>query len=151
MEENVAFITETLDELSSLVKETTLRPKARLTPTKKRSWASETEDDEYVREFEEEGEGEEKFTNPMTTKSLSSKKKVQSMKVDVKVNNPTIDRRIDVERVDYWIKRVETYFTPYDYLSKERLTFATLKLSKHALAWWKTIRGHYKREVLSWK
>ena len=58
------------------------------------------------------------------------------------------DERIDVERFDDWIERLETYFTLYGYMSKKKITFATLKLSSHALTWWKSYKRNSDREVV---
>lgn len=53
--------------------------------------------------------------------------------------------------MDNWIEHLEVYFALYDYTSKENLTFATLKLFKHALSWWTIVKRHRKGGELLWK
>lgn len=43
------------------------------------------------------------------------------------------DESINVEKLDDWLERLETHFTLYGYTSKEKIAFASLKLSNHAL------------------
>ena len=63
------------------------------------------------------------------------KNSYQNLKIDFKVEIPVYDGSVDVERLDDWIERMETYFTLYGYSSKEKIVFTTLKLSGHALTW----------------
>ena len=63
------------------------------------------------------------------------KNSYQNLKIDFRVEIPVYDGSVDVERLDDWIERMETYFTLYGYSSKEKIMFATLKLSGHALTW----------------
>lgn len=78
---------------------------------------------------------------------MMTKMKVSNLKANFKVEIPTFDGSIDVKNLDDWIEHRETYFTLYSYASKEKLTFATLKLSKHTLTWWKSVRKQGGREL----
>ena len=57
-------------------------------------------------------------------------------KVEAHINLPTFDGTINAEKLDTWLAQLETYFTLYGYYSMEKATFARLKLTSHALAWW---------------
>ncbi|ONK76185.1 uncharacterized protein A4U43_C03F24840 [Asparagus officinalis] len=77
------------------------------------------------------------------------KNSYQNLKIDFKVEIPVYDGSIDVERLDDWIERMETYFTLYSYSSKEKIVFAALKLSGHMLMWCKPYCKQEKKAV-SW-
>ena len=90
---------------------------------------------------ESDGEGEDSDEEARIVKSVShqgGKGSYQNLKVDFKVEIPVYNRSVNVERLDDWIEQMETYFTLYGYSSNEKLVFATLKLSGHALTWWKS-------------
>ena len=53
--------------------------------------------------------------------------------VEAKIEIPTFDGSIDVEKLDAWIDQVETYFDLYGYFIEEKVSFVWLKLSHHAL------------------
>ena len=59
----------------------------------------------------------------------------QNLKIDFKMEIPVYDGSVNVQRLDDWIERMEMYFTLYGYSSKEKIVFATLKLSGHAFTW----------------
>ena len=77
------------------------------------------------------------------------KNSYQNLKIDFRVEISIYDGSVDVERLDDWIERMETYFTLYGYSSKEKIVFATLKLLGHALTWWKSYCKQEKKAV-SW-
>lgn len=91
-------------------------------------------DDEDDFDMDEEEIDEERAISPKAKKT-SSLKKASKLEVDVKVVIPTFGESFDIEKLDDWIEHLETYFTLYDYLSKEKLSFVKLKLSNHALTW----------------
>ncbi|KAK1382534.1 hypothetical protein POM88_020269 [Heracleum sosnowskyi] len=67
-------------------------------------------------------------------------KKLINLKIDFEVEIPMYDGSVDMEKLDDWIERLETYFTLYGFSSKKKIIFVTLKLSSHALMWWKSYR-----------
>ncbi|KAL6125174.1 hypothetical protein ACLB2K_073233 [Fragaria x ananassa] len=73
----------------------------------------------------------------------------QNLKIDFKVEIPMYDESVNVERLDDWIERLETFFTLYGYTSKVTIIFATLKLSAHVLTWWKSYRKYSDGEAMS--
>ncbi|KAL6191619.1 hypothetical protein ACLB2K_038009 [Fragaria x ananassa] len=79
------------------------------------------------------------------TSQQGAKDSLRNLKIDFKVEIPMYDGSVNVEKLDDWIERLDTYFTLYGYSSKEKIIFATLKLSVHALSWWKSYRKHVKR------
>ena len=79
-----------------------------------------------------------------------SKGKIRNLKIDFKLDIKDFDGSIDVEKLDDWIDRLETYFTLYRFSSEEKLAYATIKLSKHALTWWKSYKRQANR-AKSWK
>ena len=58
------------------------------------------------------------------------------VRVDAKVELPVYDGSIDGEKLDNWIDQLESYFSPYGYDDMQRIAFARLKLTSHALIWW---------------
>ncbi|GKC73147.1 hypothetical protein Tco_1119030 [Tanacetum coccineum] len=57
-------------------------------------------------------------------------------KVEARIDIPSYDGTVDTEKLDSWIDQLETYFTLYGLSSTEKVSFARLKLTSHALAWW---------------
>ncbi|MEX5618447.1 hypothetical protein ABFV55_27610, partial [Pseudomonas syringae] len=71
-----------------------------------KSWASEAEDEELA-ELDEEDDSDDDLVNLMAPiKTLS---KIQNLKVDFKVDISLYDGTVDVEKLDDWIERLETY------------------------------------------
>lgn len=58
----------------------------------------------------------------------------QPFKVEARIDIPTFDGTIDAEKLDSWVDQLETYFTLYGFSSGEKVAFARLKLTSHALA-----------------
>ncbi|KAM5558046.1 hypothetical protein ABKV19_020004, partial [Rosa sericea] len=44
-----------------------------------------------------------------------------------------------------------TYYTIYEYNNRQMINFATLKLTKHALTWWKGYNKRYSITTMMWK
>lgn len=61
---------------------------------------------------------------------------LQPFKVGARIEISTFDGTIDAEKVDSWIDQLETHFTLYGFSSVEKVSFARLKLTNHALTWW---------------
>ena len=50
-----------------------------------------------------------------------------------------------------WVDRLETYFMLYGFSSGEKVAFARLKLTSHALAWWNAFLKTNDDREISWK
>lgn len=99
-------------------------PKARETPSKKRfdedsGSKEDLEDDRFCESSVPLGRGSHR-----------------PFKVEARIDIPTFDGTVDAEKLDSWIDQLETYFTLYGFNSSEKVAFARLKLTSHALAWW---------------
>nr|GEU36640.1 hypothetical protein [Tanacetum cinerariifolium] len=68
-------------------------------------------------------------------------------KVEARIDIPTYGGTVDAEKLDSWIDQLKTYFTLYGVHSKEKVIFARLKLTSHALAWWNSMLKSLDEEV----
>ncbi|GJU61477.1 putative reverse transcriptase domain-containing protein [Tanacetum coccineum] len=87
-------------------------------------------------------------TEMMITKSC--KALIINSKVKARIYIPIYDGTVDAEKLDSWIDQLETYFTLYGFSSSDKVIFARLKLTSHALAWWNS-QLKTKGEDVSWK
>ncbi|XP_038973019.1 uncharacterized protein LOC120105044 [Phoenix dactylifera] len=71
-------------------------------------------------------------------------------KVEARIDIPTFDGTVDAEKLDSWIDQLETYFTLYGFSSHEKVAFARLKLSSHALAWWNSYLKDNSDKEVTW-
>ncbi|KAL6228354.1 hypothetical protein ACLB2K_002304 [Fragaria x ananassa] len=140
VEKQLTLVTTTLTELANLIKQ-----EKKVDPTKKPKKAPESGDESGETDTHRDTDDDGK------TSQQGGKDSLQNLKIDFKVEIPMYDGSVNVEKLDDWIERLETYFTLYGYSSKEKIIFATLKLSVHALSWWKSYRKHNKGEDVSWK
>ena len=140
MEAQLASVTSTLAELAKFIKQ-----EKKVNSTKKPKEAPESGDESG--ETDTEGDTD----DDSDTSQQGGKDSLRNLKVDFKVEIPMYDGSVNVEKLDDWIERLDTYFTLYGYSSKEKIIFATLKLSVHALSWWKSYRKRNKGEAVSWK
>ncbi|TXG50795.1 hypothetical protein EZV62_023319 [Acer yangbiense] len=76
---------------------------------------------------------------------------MKNLKVDFKVDIPVYDGIINAEKLDRWIDRLEIYYTVNKYSKSQKIKFASLKLSSHALTWWKSYRKRHNVSDLTWK
>jgi len=147
LEGQMGSIQSSLDQLYELIKSNSPKKKAE-TKEKPKSWASEAEEEDELEQDEEDDSDD--LVNPMAP--IQSLSKIHNLKVDFKVDMPMYDGTVDVDKLDDWIERLETYFTVYDYKSSQKITVAVLKLSKDALTWWKAFRRQrHQKGSLSWR
>ncbi|KAJ9542817.1 hypothetical protein OSB04_029323 [Centaurea solstitialis] len=99
--------------------------------------------------IEEEASSEEDEKDESASKSNRNSR--QPFKVEARIDIPTFDDTIDAEKLDSWIDQLETYFTLYGFSSKEKVSFARLKLTSHALAWWNSHLKTVDEEEIGWK
>ncbi|XP_031500273.1 uncharacterized protein LOC116264278 [Nymphaea colorata] len=72
-------------------------------------------------------------------------------KVEAKIDIPVFDGSIDAEKLDSWLAQMETYFILYEFPGTERVAFARLKLTNHALAWWNGILASQEGHGITWE
>lgn len=81
--------------------------------------------------------------------SSSSSNRVP-FKVEAKVDIPTFGREVKVEKVNNWLKQLEVYFQIHGIVNDvDKISFARLNMSGHALVWWQSYVDTYKDEHLS--
>nr|GEU33486.1 hypothetical protein [Tanacetum cinerariifolium] len=101
-----------------------------------------------------EGYAEYKFKDDDIKDGYDDNKKMQGphypFKVEERIDIPTYDGTVDAEKLYSWIDQLETYFTLYGFSSSDKVVFARLKLTSHALAWWNS-QLKTKGEDVSWK
>ena len=145
----MASMKDSFDKFFSYIKENSPQKKGKKgkvpdSPDPSDSSSSDEEDDKKEDDDQEDGSTDGEST-PLTRKKKHSRGKIQNLKIDFKLDIRDYDGSIDVEKLDDWVDRLDTYFTLYDYSSEEKLAYATLKLSKHALTWWKAYKKQTKK------
>ncbi|KAI5317452.1 hypothetical protein L3X38_037159 [Prunus dulcis] len=83
--------------------------------------------------------------------SGDNKNSIDTLKIDFKIDIPIYKGDIDLEKLDNRINTLETYFIVYKYSNVQKIKFASLKLSSHALTWWKSYQRQYDVSKLTWK
>ena len=56
-------------------------------------------------------------------------------KVQVNLDIPIFEGKIDVDVVDKWINLLEGYFLVHDFSNQEKITFSLLKVAPHVKDW----------------
>ena len=59
-------------------------------------------------------------------------------KVQINSDIPIFEGQIDANVVDKWLNLLEGYFSVHNFLNKEKIIFALLKVIPHAKDWWET-------------
>jgi hypothetical protein len=59
-------------------------------------------------------------------------------KVQINFNIPIFEGQIDADVVDKWLNLLEGYFSVHNFLNRENITFALLKVVPHVKDWWET-------------
>jgi hypothetical protein len=57
-------------------------------------------------------------------------------KVQIKFDITIFEGQIDVDVVDKWLNLLEGYFSVHNFLNREKITFALLKVVPHVKYWW---------------
>nr|XP_011463525.1 PREDICTED: uncharacterized protein LOC105351274 [Fragaria vesca subsp. vesca] len=99
----------------------------------------------------QESESDRESDNANKTSQQEGKGSFRNLKIDFKIEVPMYDGSVNVDKLDDWMECLDTYFTFHRFTSKEKITYATLKLSSHALTWWKSYRKNSVEKVVSWK
>lgn len=67
-----------------------------------------------------------------------SKSKKSLAKVDFKIEISMYNGDLDAEKLDFWVDRLESYFSIGRYTHKEKIMLTCLKLNGYAMTWWKS-------------
>jgi hypothetical protein len=59
-------------------------------------------------------------------------------KVQINFDIPIFEGQIDADFVDKWLNLLEGYFSVHNFLNREKITFALLKVIPHVKDWWET-------------
>jgi hypothetical protein len=73
-----------------------------------------------------------------TGDTYSSSGGTAPFKVQIKFNIPIFEGRIDTNVVDKWLNLLEGYFFVHNFLNREKITFALLKVVPHVKDRWET-------------
>ncbi|GJW95820.1 hypothetical protein Tco_0175492 [Tanacetum coccineum] len=87
---------------------------------------------------------------PNETHVSPSRGSHKPFKVEARIDIPSYDGTVDAEKLDSWLDQLETYFTLYGFTSTEKVSFARLKLTSHALAWWNAQLKMTREEEITW-
>ncbi|GKD34775.1 hypothetical protein Tco_1250284 [Tanacetum coccineum] len=132
-------LTKQLESMGRIQAQPSNQPKAWETPLKETSKFSIYDEDE-----DDDNESE----NVNKTREHGSH---HPFKVEAKIGIPTYDGTIDAEKLDSWLDQLETYFTLYGFRSSDKVVFARLKLTSHALARWNSQLKIMDNAEISWK
>nr|GEX36062.1 hypothetical protein [Tanacetum cinerariifolium] len=119
--------------------------KARETPLKE-TYKFSSYNDEDEDDYEDEDDDNKSKNLNKTIKHGSH----HSFKVEARIDILTYDGTVDAEKLDSWIDQLETYFTLYGFSSSDKVVYAWLKLTSHALAWWNS-QLKTREDDVSWK
>jgi hypothetical protein len=73
-----------------------------------------------------------------TGDASSSSGGVAPFKVQINFDIPIFEGQIDADVVDKWLNLLEGYFSVHNFLNRENITFALLKVIPHVKDWWET-------------
>jgi hypothetical protein len=73
-----------------------------------------------------------------TGDASSSNGGVAPFKVQINFDIPIFEGQIDTDVVDKWLNLLEGYFSIHNFLNKENITFALLKVVPHVKYFWET-------------
>jgi hypothetical protein len=59
-------------------------------------------------------------------------------KVQINFDIPIFEGHIDADAIDKWLNLLEGYFSVHNFLNREKITFALLKVVPHVKDWWET-------------
>jgi hypothetical protein len=73
-----------------------------------------------------------------TCDTSSSSGGTTPFKVQINFDIPIFEGQIDANVVDKWLNLLEGYFSVHNFLNRENITFALLKVVPHVKDWWET-------------
>ncbi|GJX35632.1 hypothetical protein Tco_0247189 [Tanacetum coccineum] len=111
-----------------------------------------TRETPLMKKFEDEAsfKYDTKEDQPNETHESLSRGSHKPFKVEARIDIPSYDGTVDAEKLDSWLDQLETYFTLYGFTSTEKVSFARLKLTSHALAWWNAQLKMTREEEITW-
>jgi hypothetical protein len=84
-----------------------------------------------------------------TGNASSSSGGIAPFKVQINFDIPIFKGQIDTDVVDKWLNLLEGYFSVHNFLNREKITFALLKVVPHVKYWWETFCEQKKTEEAS--
>jgi hypothetical protein len=73
-----------------------------------------------------------------TSNTSSSSGGTAPFKVQINFDIPIFEGQIDTDVVDKWLNLLEGYFSIHNFLNREKITFALLKVVPRIKDWWET-------------
>jgi hypothetical protein len=73
-----------------------------------------------------------------TGDASSSNRGATPFKVQINFDIPIFEGQIDTDAIDKWLNLLEGYFSVHNFLNREKITFALLKVVPHVKDWWET-------------
>jgi hypothetical protein len=74
-----------------------------------------------------------------TSDASSSNRGTAPFKVQINFDIPIFEGQIDADVVDKWLNLLEGYFSVHNFLNRENITFALIKVVPHVKNWWETL------------
>ena len=79
-----------------------------------------------------------------STRSHSDK--INSFKVQMNLDIPNLEGKIDAESVDNWVQQLESYDSVNQLFEAEKITIASLKMSMSVHYWWENLSTKMEKE-----
>jgi hypothetical protein len=79
----------------------------------------------------------------------SSNRGAAPLNVQINFDIPIFEGQIDTDAVEKWLNLLEGYFSVHNFLNKEKITFALLKVIPHVKDWWESFCDKKKTEKTS--
>ena len=75
----------------------------------------------------------------------SSSRGATPFKVQIKLDIPIFEGKIDADVVDKWLNLLEGYFSVHNFSNREKITFVLLNVVPHVKDWWENL--YEKKEI----
>ena len=72
--------------------------------------------------------------------------KIIPFKVQMNMDIPNLDKKIDTESVDDWVQQLESYYSVNQLSEAENITIASLKMSTFVHSWWGNLSTNMEKE-----
>jgi hypothetical protein len=73
-----------------------------------------------------------------TCDTSSSSGGIAPFKVQINFDIPIFEGHIDIYAIDKWLNLLEGYFSIHNFSSRQKITFALIKVLPHVKYWWET-------------
>ena len=85
-------------------------------------------------------------TNLGESSTQSHFDKISPFKVQMNLDIPNLEGKIDMEFVDNWVQQVESYYAVNQLSKVEKITIASLKMSTFVHWWWENLSTRMEKE-----